>query len=377
MANKESIHFKATLKRPDRVIDCWLIERPQNEAHLVDSLLAWSVSVGPLNKTVPAVIIFGDSVVDTGNNDYITTIIKCDFSPYGKDFEGGIPTGRFSNGKVPADFIAALFGVKDLMPSYLEPNLQLRDFLTGVSFASGGAGYDPFTSKFVNALSMDDQIDMFKEYIELVKAAVGKERLATMLSKSIFISVFGSNDIANTLSNPIRRLQYDVDQYIDLLVNSASEFYQKLYALGARRIGVFSSPPIGCVPLKRTVKGGIRRDCSESVNNASILFNTKLSSMINSLNKQHHDFRLVYLDIFNTLLSLIQTPAKYGFEVSSKGCCGPGTLPAGFLCNALVEDFLCNDTSKYVFWDTFHPTETAYKILNTLVFTKDTISKFF
>ena len=62
----------------------------------------------PNNETVPAVIIFGDSIVDTGNNNYIETVAKCDFTPYGRDYIGGKPTGRFSNGKVPADFLGSV-----------------------------------------------------------------------------------------------------------------------------------------------------------------------------------------------------------------------------------------------------------------------------
>lgn len=58
------------------------------------------------SKSIPAVIMFGDSIVDTGNNNYNTmSLAKCNFPPYGKDFVGGIPTGRFSNRKVPSDFI--------------------------------------------------------------------------------------------------------------------------------------------------------------------------------------------------------------------------------------------------------------------------------
>nr|POF18355.1 protein free1 [Quercus suber] len=41
----------------------------------------------------------GDSIVDIGNNNHINTLIKCNFPPYGKDFQGGKPTGRFSNGR--------------------------------------------------------------------------------------------------------------------------------------------------------------------------------------------------------------------------------------------------------------------------------------
>lgn len=59
----------------------------------------------PDNVTVPAVFMFGDSIVDTGNNNNLNTVAKSNFPPYGRDFMGGKATGRFSNGKTPADLI--------------------------------------------------------------------------------------------------------------------------------------------------------------------------------------------------------------------------------------------------------------------------------
>ncbi|RDY08652.1 GDSL esterase/lipase EXL2, partial [Mucuna pruriens] len=60
----------------------------------------------PPNVSVPAVFVFGDSEVDTGNNNNRTTsFARSNFPPYGRDFQGGVPTGRFSNGKVPSDLI--------------------------------------------------------------------------------------------------------------------------------------------------------------------------------------------------------------------------------------------------------------------------------
>lgn len=38
-------------------------------------------------------------------------------------------------------------GIKELLPAYLDPTLQAEDLITGVNFASGGAGYDPLTSE--------------------------------------------------------------------------------------------------------------------------------------------------------------------------------------------------------------------------------------
>ena len=52
---------------------------------------------------VPAIITFGDSVVDVGNNDYLPTIFKANYPPYGRDFANQKPTGRFCNGKLATD----------------------------------------------------------------------------------------------------------------------------------------------------------------------------------------------------------------------------------------------------------------------------------
>lgn len=54
---------------------------------------------------VTCVLVFGDSSVDPGNNNYLATPMKGNFLPYGKDFFRGRPTGRFSNGRLATDFI--------------------------------------------------------------------------------------------------------------------------------------------------------------------------------------------------------------------------------------------------------------------------------
>ncbi|TKY55936.1 GDSL esterase/lipase EXL3 [Spatholobus suberectus] len=322
----------------------------------------------PNNETVPAVIVFGDSIVDPGNNNYIITLVKCNFAPYGRDFAGGNhPTGRFSNGLVPSDIIAAKFGVKKFLPAYLDPNLQLQDLLTGVSFASGGAGYDPLTAELASVMSLSDQLDMFKEYIEKINEAVGSNRSATIVSKSIYIVCIGSDDIANTYTqSPFRRSKYDIPSYTDLMASEASNFLQKLYGLGARRIGVFGLPAIGCVPSQRTIGGGLDRACFDSSNQAAILFNSKLLSQMDALAKKFSDARIVYLDSYNGLLNMTQNPAKYGFEVTERGCCGTGKIEVSILCNRYSIN-TCSNSSNYIFWDSYHPTEKAYNVLSSLV----------
>jgi hypothetical protein len=56
----------------------------------------------------PALIVFGDSTVDVGMNNFMPTLVKSDFAPYGESFEGGKPTGRFTNGLMVNDFLGNL-----------------------------------------------------------------------------------------------------------------------------------------------------------------------------------------------------------------------------------------------------------------------------
>lgn len=57
-----------------------------------------------------ALYLFGDSLVDVGNNNYLKlSIAKANHFPYGIDFPTKKPTGRFSNGKNAADFIGESF----------------------------------------------------------------------------------------------------------------------------------------------------------------------------------------------------------------------------------------------------------------------------
>ncbi|KAK2427018.1 GDSL esterase/lipase EXL3 [Trifolium repens] len=322
----------------------------------------------PNNETVPALFVFGDSAVDPGNNNHINTIARCDFLPYGKDFgSGNQPTGRFSNGLIPSDIIASKLGVKKLLPAYLDPNLQLQDLLTGVSFASGGAGYDPLTSQLASVISLSDQLDMFKKYKNKINESIGEERMNMIISKSVYIICIGSDDIANTYTQtPYRRFNYNIPSYTDLLASHSSNFLQELYGLGARRIGVLGIPNIGCVPSQRTIDGGMNRGCSESENTAARLFNSKLVSQLDFFQNKFPEAKFVYLDTYNPLMNMVQNPAKYGFEVADKGCCGTGDIEVSILCNRYSVD-ICSNPSSYIFWDSYHPTQEAYNLLCSMV----------
>ncbi|ESW08100.1 hypothetical protein PHAVU_009G018300 [Phaseolus vulgaris] len=315
------------------------------------------------NETIPALILFGDSIMDTGTNNDLITAFKCNFPPYGRDFHGAQPTGRFSNGKVPSDLVAEQLGINEYVAAYTSSSLQPDDLLKGINFASGGTGYDPFTARLASVRPLSEQLEQFKEYIGKLKENFGEEKTNFILSKSLVLVVSSSNDIANTyFASGIRKLDHDVPRYTDMLVQLASSFVKELYSLGVKRIGVFGAPPLGCLPFMRTLFGGVERECTEEINMASKLFNSKLSAELHNLNQNWPQAKIVYIQIYDPLLNIIQNPIKYGLEVVDRGCCGTGSVEAGILCNPLDLQ-TCTDDSKYVFWDSYHPTEKTYQIL--------------
>ena len=72
-------------------------------------LAAVLLAVGMLarpSECARAFFVFGDSLVDNGNNNYLMTTARADSPPYGIDYPTHRPTGRFSNGKNIPDIIS-------------------------------------------------------------------------------------------------------------------------------------------------------------------------------------------------------------------------------------------------------------------------------
>lgn len=71
-----------------------------------------------------ASFIFGDSLVDAGNNNYLPTLSRANMKPNGIDFKasGGNPTGRFTNGRTIGDIVGTYkiqFFLLSICPSVL------------------------------------------------------------------------------------------------------------------------------------------------------------------------------------------------------------------------------------------------------------------
>ncbi|KAJ7960314.1 GDSL esterase/lipase [Quillaja saponaria] len=320
--------------------------------------------VSVTQSKVPAIIVFGDSSVDTGNNNRISTVLKSNFRPYGRDFTGGVPSGRFSNGRLPPDFISHGFGLKPTIPAYLDPLYSIKDFATGVCFASAGTGYDNATSAVLNVIPLWKELEYYKEYQNKLRGYLGEEKANEILSEALYLLSLGTNDfLDNYYLLPGRRSQITVQQFEDFLIELAEDFIRKLYGLGGRKISITGLIPIGCLPLERTTNIREQRGCVKEYNNVAMEFNKKLEgNLVGKLNRELPSLKIVSANAYNIYNQIIRGPSLYGFEVVEKACCATGTVEIGYLCNQ-QSPFTCPDASKYVFWDAFHPTDKTNHIV--------------
>ncbi|VFQ83231.1 unnamed protein product [Cuscuta campestris] len=324
---------------------------------------------GGAQPLVPAIISFGDSSIDVGNNDYINTFFKANYPPYGRDFTNHEPTGRFCNGKLATDITADTLGFTQYPAAYLSPKATGKNLLIGANFASAGSGYDDKTALLSHAIPLSQQLQYFKEYQSKLASVAGSAKASSIIKDALYVVGAGNSDfLQNYYINPYINKIYSPDQYGSYLVGIFTNFVKDLYGLGARKIGVTSLPPLGCLPAAKTLFGFHQSGCVDYINTNAQKFNGKVNAAAAQLKKSLPGLRLVIFDIYKPLNDLIKSPSNSGFAEAGRGCCGTGTVETSvLLCNSKSLG-TCSNATQYVFWDSVHPSEAANQVLaDTLI----------
>ncbi|CAI9772015.1 unnamed protein product [Fraxinus pennsylvanica] len=311
---------------------------------------------------VPCFFIFGDSLIDNGNNNDLVTQAKVNYLPYGIDFPLG-PTGRFTNGQNTADVLAKLLGFENYIPPFA--TAQGQDFINGVNYGSGSAGIRSETGQQLgDRISLDRQLLNHKHTVSRNVLLLGNETSAKQhLGKCLYTLVIGSNDYINNYYMPqsysTSRL-YTPDQYATVLIQQYSQQLKTLHNYGARKISVFGLGPLGCLPAMSAM-GTNGSVCVDSINNAVQLFNDKLKLLVDDLNKNLTDAKFIYINAMEIMLGFLSdlairilgTPCC---KVSTNGQCIPGQDP-------------CPVRPLHLFFDNFHPPETVNLVVATRAYT--------
>lgn len=89
---------------------------------------------------------------------------------------------------------------------------------------------------------------------------------------------------------------------------------QRLYDLGARRILVTGTGPMGCVPAELALRS-INGDCDGELQKAASLYNPQLVEMIKSLNLEIGLDVFVAANAYQMHMDFVTDPQAYGTYV--------------------------------------------------------------
>ncbi|MED6217464.1 hypothetical protein PIB30_018101 [Stylosanthes scabra] len=152
---------------------------------------------------------------------------------------------------------------------------------------------------------------------------------------------------------------YNDDTFIQYLIETLKGQLKALHTLGARQLMVFGLGPMGCIPLQRVLSAS--GNCQDRTNKLALSFNKAAAKLIDDLGIQLANSSFRFGDAYDVVNDVISNPNKYGFENSDSPCCSFGRIRPALTC--LPASSLCKDRSKYVFWDEYHPTDSANQLI--------------
>ncbi|KAJ6422705.1 hypothetical protein OIU84_027638 [Salix udensis] len=292
---------------------------------LIGLVVAMAIASAPLAEA-RAFFVFGDSLVDNGNNNYLILSVK-----------------------ILARNPPCLISV---------PELTGQRLLVGANFASAGIGILNDTGiQFLNIIRMYKQLEYFEQYQRRVTALIGAQNTQQLVNEALILITVGGNDFVNNyylVPFSARSRQFRLPDYVRYLISE----YRKL-----------SNGPMGCVPAELAQRSPDGQ-CSAEIQRAAALYNPQLTQMIGELNNQYGADIFIAANTRQMATDFVRNPQAYGFITSKIACCGQGPYNGLGLCT--VASNLCPNRDVYAFWDPFHPSERANGIITQQILTGDT-----
>ncbi|KAK9923839.1 hypothetical protein M0R45_032237 [Rubus argutus] len=323
-----------------------------------------------LQKEHKPLFVFGDSLFDAGNNNYINTpkTAQANFWPYGETYFG-YPTGRYTDGRQVPDFIAE-YAKLPLIPPYLQPGLN--NYVYGVNFASGGAGALNETHQAL-VIDLQTQLSYFKNVEKQLRQKLGYAQAKKLLSSAVYLFSIGSNDYIAPLQFNISKEffeSYSQEEFIGMVIGNITHVVKEIYKKGGRKFGFLSLGPIGCHPALLLFQPGKIGSCLDELTEMAQIHNKEILKVLHTLQIKLNGLRYSYFDFYTSMSERLNNPTKYGFKEGKKVCCGRGPYRAINNCGGKgpeKEYELCDNPSDYVFFDGGHPTERTNQQFSKLM----------
>ncbi|GAQ84477.1 hypothetical protein KFL_001900200 [Klebsormidium nitens] len=299
---------------------------------------------------MPALFVFGDSFVDTGNVPYLTK--QGAPFPYGTSPRNEyVVSGRFSNGLILPDYLSQMLGLSALSHPFLEPNAS---WYYGCNFAFSGSGA---LQAGTNPGPLPEQTTAFKDFVgnaTLYWRNVQQSGFSSELSVvpryprpeffagGLYLIVIGANDVL-----PIRGNMSIVND----VAASLQSTLQTIYNLGGRNFVVASPIDFGCIPFAINGNKGFCTNWEEAISSA---LGEAYRSLLASLQTKLSGATFLYLDLYNLTRTNSSNAQPLGFPEPHRACCGAGG-PANIdaQCGTPLATS-CIDPGRHVYWDNIH-----------------------
>jgi outer membrane lipase/esterase len=268
-------------------------------------LLAGAAPAQTLPARPAGIVVFGDSLSDTGNAFEGTLHRTPPSPPYF--------AGRFSNGPVWVELLAAQFGLA------VEPAIR-----GGTNYAVGGA------KTGAGADSLLDQVGLF----------LAQRGLSHLNPDDLFVVFGGGNDLSDALNSR------DPVAVVTTAAANVREIIAELASRGAANFLVPNLPNKGLTPAARA------RGTPAEEQSLSIAFNAALDTVLSDVTTRL-GVTVVRVNLFDLLQNVVAMPGTFGFSNVTNPCLVP--QGSGFS--------VCATPDTFVFWDDIHPTAHGHALI--------------
>lgn len=289
-------------------------------------LLLLSAPVVLQAQDIRHIVVFGDSLSDTGNDARLSA------NTYGFYFPGPLfdyTAGRFTDGYdtspaamnyrgVWVEQLAAMLPSRPVVSNSLDGG---QDYAYGFAFTGGGTTYFNFYSSYAITI---DNVDLQITHYLATNPKID--------DKTLFVVWAGANDVLNATST---------SEIVTAGINQATDV-ERLIAAGATQLIVPNLPPLGAIPRLNTTP------YSGPVTQLSVLYNDTLASGLKTVRDSNtgKHLRIYPMDVFGLFNNIIAKPSAYGLtdvtDSSQLHTVNPDT---------------------YLFWDGLHPTTHGHNIV--------------
>ncbi len=269
----------------------------------------------PIAQAYTKLVIFGDSLSDTGNHPGALLGLVY---PYYQN--------RISNGPVAVDVLAASLGLSASNSGYLFGNGSGSNY--SVSGANA-AGNDPH-----------DLTAQLNAYLNQAPANLGTDIL--------YLVMIGGNDVRDAAAiSDINQGRNATNTAADAVKTGLERLLQR----GAKSILVSNVPDISLIP-ETTDRSASNAGILSRAAQLSTAFNQRVSQHISNL-ESTHALNILEFDFFARFNSLISNPATYGFSNTSEACFNFSPYYFHPSCNF----------EGFVFFDSIHPSAKTHALI--------------